>query len=381
MASSAPLKQRMEQHPSGKTGAPRKAERKPAIARNLLAWYDRHARILPWRGAPGEKPDPYRVWLSEIMLQQTTVAAVAPYYRAFLARWPDVKALASAPRDDILGAWAGLGYYSRARNLHRAAQIVAEEHDGIFPAKLEDLRKLPGVGAYTAAAIGAIAYNLRVAAMDANAERVIARLLAMDQELPKAKAKLALMAEPLVPVERPGDFAQALMDLGSQICTVQNPQCGECPVARHCQALALGIAQELPRKAAKRPRPLKRGAAFVAFDAQGAAYLIRRPEKGLLGAMLEPPSTDWGESFPEHADALENAPFMGEWIKHEGLVHHVFTHFSLELEVWSARFNARPNGPGIWLTHDERKNAALPTVMRKIIEHAEKAEISDRRTD
>lgn len=343
---------------------------KASPSRSLLAWYDSHRRDLPWRAKPGEAVDPYRVWLSEIMLQQTTVAAVAPYYREFLKRWPNVKALAAASLDEVLGAWAGLGYYSRARNLHRAAKLVAKEYAFQFPATSEELRRLPGVGIYTAAAIGAIAFGERVAAMDANAERVIARLFAVAEPLPKAKPRIASAAQQLVPVERPGDFAQALMDLGSNVCTVKHPLCAQCPIAVHCRARAMGLAEQLPRKAPKPARPLKRGAAFVAFDRKGAVYLVRRPEKGLLGGMLEPPLGKWAEAFPVRAAAVEEAPFVGDWIEKPGFVRHVFTHFVLELHVWVAHLKSRPNGIGTWLAREELKGAALPTVMRKVIAHA-----------
>jgi A/G-specific adenine glycosylase len=336
----------------------------------LLAWYDTHRRDLPWRAKPGEAANPYRVWLSEVMLQQTTVAAVAPYYCAFLKRWPDVQALAAASLDEVLGAWAGLGYYSRARNLHRAARMVAGQFAGTLPKSSAELRQLPGIGAYTAAAIAAIAFGERAAAMDANAERVVARLFAIEELLPKAKPKIVLAAEDLVPVERPGDFAQALMDLGSSVCTVKRPLCAECPVALHCRARAGGIAEELPRKAPNRARPLKRGAVFVAFDARGAVYLVRRPEKGLLGGMLEPPLGRWSEAFPVRAAVVEQAPFAGGWIQTPGFVRHVFTHFVLELQVWVAYFASRPNGEGAWLAPQELNGAALPTVMKKVIAHA-----------
>ncbi len=336
----------------------------------MLAWYDSHRRDLPWRAKPGEAADPYRVWLSEIMLQQTTVTAVTPYYRAFLKRWPDVGTLAAASPDEVLGAWAGLGYYSRARNLHRAARIVAQGFAGTFPRTSEELRRLPGIGAYTAAAIAAIAFNERVAAMDANAERVIARLFAVEEPLPKAKLGIVLVAQELVPVERPGDFAQALMDLGSNVCTVKHPLCAQCPLAIQCRARGLGIAEQLPRKAPKRPRPLKRGAAFVALDGKGAVYLVRRPEKGLLGGMLQPPLGKWAEAFPKRAAAIEEAPFVGDWVEKSHFVRHVFTHFVLELQVWVAQFKSRPNGEGTWLAPQELKGAALPTVMRKVIAHA-----------
>jgi A/G-specific adenine glycosylase len=336
----------------------------------LLAWYDVHRRDLPWRAKPGQASDPYRVWLSEIMLQQTTVTAAGPYYLEFLARWPDVGRLAAASQDEILAAWAGLGYYSRARNLHRAAGIVAQELGGNFPDNEAALRKLPGIGAYTAAAIAAIAFGECVAAMDANAARVMARLFAVQETLPQAKAKLAVLAAPLVPKERPGDFAQALMDLGSSICVPRRPLCGECPLAGHCEARRLGIAETLPLRSVKRARPLKRGAAFVALDLKGAVYLVRRPEKGLLGAMLQPPLGAWRDEFPDRKTALGEAPFTGNWSKKPGFVRHGFTHFELEMEVYICRFRARPNGVGIWLNSAELGKSALPTIMRKVILHA-----------
>jgi A/G-specific adenine glycosylase len=348
----------------------RSGERRASTHSSLLAWYDTNRRDLPWRAKPGVSPDPYRVWLSEIMLQQTTVAAVAPYYNGFLARWPDVGRLAAASQDEVLGAWSGLGYYSRARNLHRAAKTIAQDFGGSFPTTLDALRRLPGIGAYTAAAIGAIAFGIRAAAMDANAERVVARLFAVEEPLPKARAKLAALAAPLVPKERPGDFAQALMDLGSGICLPKKPLCGVCPLAFNCEARRLGIAETLPRKAVKAARPLKRGAAFVAFDSRGAVYLVKRPEKGLLGAMLQPPLGEWREAFPKSKMARTEAPFTGAWRKQPGFVRHGFTHFELEMEVYVAQFRARPNGEGMWLKPADLAGAALPTVMRKVIAHA-----------
>src|SRR5262245_56656423 len=276
---------------------------KASAANLLLAWYDTHRRDLPWRAKPGETADPYRVWLSEIMLQQTTVTAVAPYYRAFLKRWPDVKRLAAAELDEVTGVWAGLGYYSRARNLYRAAQTVAREHGARFPQTSAELRALPGIGAYTAAAIAAIAFGEPVAAMDGNAERVVARLHAVEDELPKAKAKLASLGQALVPDDRPGDFAQALMDLGLSVCISKRPRCEACPLAGVCEGRRLGIAASLPRKAAKRARPLKRCAAFVALDRSGAIYLVRRPPTGLLAGMLQPPLSPWNASFPSLSEA------------------------------------------------------------------------------
>jgi A/G-specific adenine glycosylase len=343
--------------------------RKLDTAELLLGWYDVHRRVLPWRAQRGEHADPYRVWLSEIMLQQTTVAAVMPYYRAFLACWPTVEHLAKASQDDVLGTWAGLGYYSRARNLHRAAQEIMRKHGGAFPQTAVGLRALPGVGPYTSAAIAAIAFGERVAAMDTNAERVVARLFAVEEPLPASRPRLATLGAGLVPEQRAGDFAQALMDLGALICAPKRPLCGECPLAASCRARALGMAEQLPRKAAERARPLKRGAAFVARDGEGAVYLVRRPEKGLLGGMLQPPLGNWVQSFPERSIALEEAPFVGEWIKKPGIVRHGFTHFVLELEVYAAHFARRPNGEGIWLNGNELSRAALPTVMRKVLRH------------
>jgi A/G-specific adenine glycosylase len=315
--------------------------KKRNLPEKLLAWYDVHRRVLPWRAPKGKRADPYRVWLSEIMLQQTTVQAVANYYRKFLSQWPDVKALANAPQDDVLAAWAGLGYYARARNLHAAAKLVAFEMGGTFPTTAEDLRALPGVGGYTSAAIAAIAYDEKQAAMDANAERVIARAFAVRAPLPQAKKELHALCQALVP-ERAGDFAQGLMDLGSAICTPKRPACANCPWVEACEARKLGIQEQLPVKAAKMARPLKRGAAFVARDASGAVLLVKRPDKGLLASMLEPPLGPWGEDFPKGAAALKQAPFEAAWKKCPGIVRHGFTHFELEVEVYAAEVVKRP---------------------------------------
>ena len=336
------------------------------VPAKLLAWYDVHRRVLPWRAPKGKRADPYRVWLSEIMLQQTTVQAVAGYYRKFLALWPDVKALARAKEDEVLAAWAGLGYYARARNLHAAARIVAADMNGKFPSTAEGLRELPGIGAYTSGAIAAIAYDERQAAMDANAERVIARLFAVQTPLPKAKSELHVHAQALVP-HRAGDFAQALMDLGSAICTPKRPACGQCPLEKNCRAKKLGIQEGLPVKAPKMVRPLKRGAAFVAHDKSGAVLLVKRPDKGLLAAMLEPPLGPWSENFP--SDALSQAPFAAKWKKRPGLVRHGFTHFELEIEVFHAELSKRPRHTGEWVATERLRDVALPTVMRKIVEH------------
>jgi len=341
----------------------------PVVAA-LLDWYDVHRRVLPWRARAGDRADPYRVWLSEIMLQQTTAQAVAKFYRAFLTRWPTVQALAAAPLDDVLAVWAGLGYYARARNLHRAAKFVMEEFGGEFPADYEQLKQLPGVGAYTAGAIAAIAFDLPYPAMDANAERVLGRLFAIEEPLSKAKPRLRQLGQQLVPRKRAGDFAQALMDLGAAICTPKKPTCERCPLREHCAAFARGIQDVLPIKAEKPVRPLKRGAAFVVRDASGAVLLFKRPENGLLGGMLQPPLGPWWEQFPSPGQALLQAPFPAEWRKRLGVVRHGFTHFELEIEVYVAGVNAWPYECGIWVAEDQLHAVALPTVMRKIIAHA-----------
>jgi A/G-specific adenine glycosylase len=270
---------------------------------DLLAWYDRHRRVLPWRARRGERPDPYAVWLSEIMLQQTTVKMVAPYYARFLARWPTVAALAASDLDDVLRAWAGLGYYTRARNLHACARAVIERHDGIFPDSIEALRALPGIGDYTAAAVAAIAFDYRAVPVDGNVERVVARLFAVEEKLPAAKPIIKRLATSLLPQRRAGDFAQALMDLGATICSPKRPACALCPWSEPCVACARGNQETFPRKTRKREGKLRRGAAFVALRADGRVLLRQRPEKGLLGAMTEVPGSDWTHDF-DSADAL-----------------------------------------------------------------------------
>jgi A/G-specific adenine glycosylase len=343
------------------------------IARALLAWYDVSARALPWRQPPGIRPDPYRVWLSEIMLQQTTVKAVIPYYHKFLARWPRVTDLASAELDDVLAAWAGLGYYSRARNLHACARAVAGRHGGRFPQSETELLSLPGIGAYTAAAIAAIAFGRRAVAVDGNVERVTARLFAVREPLPGAKAEIKRMAGALVPPERPGEFTQAMMDLGATICSPRAPSCAICPVVDHCQGRGLGLAGQLPRKAPKRARPTRHGTAFVALRGDGAVLLRRRPPKGLLGGMLEAPSSAWLEEPAGLQNALDGVPLPAEWRLVAGAVSHTFTHFQLELAVYVGRVEdgAAPVPAGCrWHKPEELPGAALPSVMRKVLAHA-----------
>jgi A/G-specific adenine glycosylase len=337
---------------------------------SLLAWYDRHRRHLPWRSAPGERADPYRVWLSEIMLQQTTVKAVGPYYAKFLTRWPDVSALAAAPLDDVLKAWAGLGYYARARNLHACAKAVAA-HGGRFPDTEDELRVLPGIGGYTAAAIAAIAFGRRAIAIDGNIERVIARLYAVEAELPAAKAEIRSHAETLVPDRRAGDFTQAMMDLGATICTPKKPACGICPWRQECAGCARGDAETFPRKAPKVEGRMRYGASFVAMRADGRVLVRSRPEKGLLGGMTEVPSTAWTHELVE-AGALAQAPLKAKWRKLAGAVEHGFTHFPLRQTVYVASLPAQTKAPpGMrWVSVAELHGEALPNVMRKVVAHA-----------
>ncbi len=341
-----------------------------ALAASLLAWYDRHRRRMPWRALPGERADPYKVWLSEIMLQQTTVAAVGPYFARFLARFPSVRALAAATLDEVLALWQGLGYYARARNMHRAARIVAHEHGGRFPDTAEALRKLPGIGDYTGAAIAAIAFGRPEAAVDGNVERVMARLHAVETPLPAAKPALRECARRLVPAVRSGDFAQALMDLGATVCTPRSPRCLVCPWSGGCEARARGIAETLPRKLAKPARPVRHGVAFFLVDRDGAILLRRRPEKGLLGGMMEVPSTGWAEEAPSARDAAAAAPAPASWRVLPGTVRHGFTHFELRLTVWAARVERRPRAKGVWCPGERLSEQALPTAMKKILSHA-----------
>jgi len=341
----------------------------PPDPADLLAWYDRHRRVLPWRARPGEAVDPYRVWLSEIMLQQTTVAAVAPYFLRFLARWPTVAALAVAPIDDVLTEWAGLGYYARARNLHACAKTVVERHGGMFPADPDALAHLPGIGPYTAGAIAAIAFDISAAAIDGNAERVLARLFAIETPLPAAKPELHALGDALVPNRRAGDFAQALMDLGATVCTPRNPACALCPWRASCRASRAGTAEDFPRRTEKAARPRRAGIAFWIVDETGAVLMRRRAPKGLLGGMMEFPSTEWAATAPEDAEA--SAPVEAAWRVLPGTVRHVFTHFELTLAVWSGNVAGRGDPKlGIWVAPDRFSDHALPSLMRKVARHA-----------
>jgi A/G-specific adenine glycosylase len=330
----------------------------------LLQWYDRHRRRLPWRAAPGERADAYRVWLSEIMLQQTTVKAVGPYFEKFSARWSSVAALARASLDDVLRMWAGLGYYSRARNLHACAVAVARDHHGVFPDTEEGLRSLPGIGPYTAAAIAAIAFDRPTMPVDGNIERVTARLFAVEDALPQAKPRIQELARTLLRPSRAGDSAQALMDLGATICTPKKPACALCPLNEDCVARARGIQETFPRKAPKKTGALRRGAAFVVT--RGDELLVRtRPDKGLLGGMTEVPGSDRRVA---QAPALKG---VTRWHRKAGIVTHLFTHFPLELVVYTARAAAGARAPkGMrWVAIAGVSDEALPNVMRKAIAH------------
>jgi A/G-specific adenine glycosylase len=342
---------------------------RPAL---LLAWYDRHRRRLPWRALPGERADPYRVWLSEIMLQQTTVKAVGPYFEKFIARWPDVAAMGRASLDDVLRMWAGLGYYSRARNLHACAVVVMRDHGGVFPDTEAGLRALPGIGPYTAAAIAAIAYDRRTMPVDGNIERVVSRLFAVEDTLPQAKPRIQDLATALLGPSRSGDLAQALMDLGATICTPKTPACSLCPLNDGCAALGRGDQETFPRKAPKKAGMLRRGAAFVVT--RGDQLLVRsRPAKGLLGGMTEVPTSEWSAGHDDEA-ALVQAPAINgvmRWHRKAGRVTHVFTHFPLELVVYTAQVPGRTRAPeGMrWVPLATLQDEALPNLMRKVIAH------------
>ena len=342
-----------------------------SIAPALLRWYDNHARELPWRVGPaarkaGTRPDPYRVWLSEIMLQQTTTATVAPRYAEFLARWPTVGDMAAAAQEDILGQWAGLGYYARARNLHKCAIAVAERHGGKFPDTEEALRALPGIGDYTAAAVAAIAFDRPAVVVDGNIERVVSRLFAIDAPLPGAKPEIKKRASEIWPQKRSGDFAQGLMDLGAGVCRPKAPMCLLCPISSACKASAQGAAERYPKKAAKKPKPRRRGAVYALVNAKGEMLFERRPEKGLLGGMLGLPGTPWtDDKRAPAATAGDHAPGRADWRK-AGAIEHVFTHFRLALDVYVA-----PAPKGFRRKPDQRwiapQAAKLPTVMKKAV--------------
>ncbi len=357
-------------HASARPSQDPSAERLVATAPALLAWYDRHRRELPWRARPGETPHPYRVWLSEVMLQQTTVVTVGPYYARFLERWPTVEALAAAGLDEVLHAWQGLGYYARARNLHRCAKAVAAGHGGRFPSSEEGLLTLPGIGGYTAAAVAAIAFGAKATPVDGNIERVVARLFAVETPLPAAKPELKRLAAQLTPETRAGDFAQAMMDLGATVCRPKAPLCLTCPLTALCAARAQGIAETLPRRSPKRARPQKHGVVFWIRRADGAVLLRKRAEEGLLGGLMEFPSTDWREAAWSAAAAINSAPAKADWRALPGVVEHGFTHFDIDLTLLVGEVPARTKLEGLWVRPEEFGGQALPTLMKKVARHA-----------
>ncbi|WP_299630398.1 A/G-specific adenine glycosylase [uncultured Roseobacter sp.] len=344
------------------------------LSDELLAWYDVHARRMPWRVSPqdrkaGHVPDPYRVWLSEVMLQQTTVVTVKDYFERFTTRWPTVADLAAARDADVMGEWAGLGYYARARNLLKCARQVVAEHEGRFPADHAALLKLPGIGPYTAAAISSIAFDLPHAVLDGNVERVMARLHDIHTPLPEAKPELMAEAARLTPSKRPGDYAQAVMDLGATICTPKSPACGICPWRDPCVARARGTAQELPNKTPKKAKPTRHGIVYLGRRDDGAWLLETRPEKGLLGGMLGWPGSDWVDVKEDVPDT--DPPATADWQKLPAEVRHTFTHFHLTLTIYGARMgNDAKADRGAFLPRPEFRPSDLPTVMRKAFDLA-----------
>jgi A/G-specific adenine glycosylase len=339
-------------------------------AATILEWYDRHARHLPWRIPPaqsrrGVRADPYHVWLSEVMLQQTTVVTVGPYFREFLERWPRVEDLAAADLDQVLTQWAGLGYYARARNLHKCARLVCSDHGGRFPDTEAGLRALPGIGPYTAAAIAAIAFGRIATPVDGNIERVMARLFVVEAPMPDSKPVLRTHAARLTPDARAGDYVQAVMDLGATICTPRAPTCGICPWQADCRAHTEGLTETLPRRRPKAPRPVRRAVAYWMTRKDGHVLLRRRPETGLLGGMMEVPSGLWEET-PEFRD---DPPVAADWVSLPGLVEHGFTHLQLELQVKVARIDGRTTLGGVWIPVEAFGDHALPTLTRKVVRH------------
>jgi A/G-specific adenine glycosylase len=343
------------------------AKRKAIVARTL-AWWDRSRRSLAWRAEPGEIPDPYRVWLSEVLLQQTTAQAATPYYRAFIARWPRVEDLAGASLEDVMSEFAGLGYYSRVRNLHACAKEIARR-GGTFPGEETELRALPGIGAYTAAAVAAIAFGRQTTPVDGNIARILARLLALETPIARARAELATAARALAPSRRAGDFAQALMDIGATLCRPRNPACGLCPLAEDCVAFQAGVPEVYPRRAEAKARPQRQGAVFFARRSDGAFLARRRPPRGLLASTLELPGTPWTSRNPD--DGLAgSAPVDARWRRLPGDVEQVFTHFALRLTVYATEFEGRAPADCFWVKPDAIGAAGFSSMMRKAVKHA-----------
>ena len=350
---------------------PHRPDAKPIeTSRRVLDWWDRHRRSFPWRAGPGEPADPYRVWLSEVLLQQTSAQTAIPYFERFATLWPRVEDLAAAPLEEVMRAFAGLGYYSRARNMHACAREIARR-GGAFPQGEAELRALPGVGAYTAAAVAAIAFNRIASPVDGNIARIMTRLSAIDAPIAKARGAIAAAAAALTPADRPGDFAQALMDIGATICAPRNPDCPACPLRPACAGAATGQPQAYPRKERRKPRPRRQGAAFFAQASDGSILLRARPPEGLLGGTVELPGTPWSVDFAPD-EAASGAPFPAPWRLAPGAVEQAFTHFSLRLSVYVACLPGNPPAHDgcFWVARQEIERAALSSVMRKAVAHA-----------
>jgi len=349
--------------------APRKAKAE-SFSTRLLDWYGKHARLMPWRVPPqdhaqGVRANPYHVWLSEVMLQQTQVATVKDYFLKFIAKWPTIEDLASSDLEDVLKAWAGLGYYSRARNLKKCADEIVASHAGSFPTTYAQLIKLPGIGDYTASAIAAIAFDQPLAVLDGNVERVMARHKRIEQTFPEAKTDTKQMLDAVLAKDMPGEFAQAMMDLGATICTPKRPACPLCPISIDCKSASRSDVETYPRKRSKAKKPTRKGAAYVLENSKGEIFLCKREEKGLLGGMTQVPTTNWTARQDGEVTSLA-APIQANWLN-RGIAKHTFTHFHLELTVWFTRDNARPAINGWWCKQDALSEEALPTVMRKVI--------------
>ena len=334
----------------------------------LLTWYDHHRRYLPWRAEAGMVADPYQVLVSELMLQQTTVATVSRRFGPFIERFPSLEALANAEEADVLHAWQGLGYYRRARALHATAHAVMRDHGGRLPAAVDDLLRLPGIGDYTAKAVAAIAFGIPVLPIDGNGVRVLARVFAVETPMPRAANEVRRLAAAFEPCPRPADFAQALMDLGATVCRPRQPRCEHCPWKSGCMGQKAGIAGALPKRAPKVKRPLRQGVAFLLTRSDGAILFRRRPSSGLLGGMHELPSSRWQPAPFDREAALEEAPSRSAWRFHDRPVRHVFTHFALELELAEGMADATPRG--LWQAPDRLDELALPTLMKKLLRHA-----------
>ena len=344
-----------------------------SFAHRLLEWYDVHAREMPWRVPPhdhaqGIRANPYHVWLSEVMLQQTQVVTVKDYFLKFINLWPTVFDLANSDEEDVLKAWAGLGYYSRARNLKKCANVIAEEYEGNFPQTFEELKKLPGIGDYTASAIASIAFDQPVAVLDGNVERVMSRHQRIKSYFPEAKPETKIMLGKILDQSRPGEFAQACMDLGATICTPKRPACSLCPINEDCLGLKAGDVENFPRKKPKAHKPTRKGAAFVIINTKDELFLCKRPDQGLLAGMTQVPTTQWN-SRQDGSEDTSQAPISADWIN-SGVAKHTFTHFHLELTIWKVnRINALPI-TGWWCKKDNLSGEALPKVMQKVIEKA-----------